>query len=108
MSSLAERKRLHAVLTAHMTCTFHQTPSAFGQVTEWGERKGNLTAPFLHPRGPRRSTELLQASETELATRYFSLLHNTIPRAAVTDEFDAFPARPGGAGRFGSPVVGVR
>jgi hypothetical protein len=36
--------------------------------------KKRLTAAFPHPRGPRRRTELLQASETELATRYLSLL----------------------------------
>jgi hypothetical protein len=49
---------------------------------------------------------LLQASETELATRNFSLLRNTTPRATITYEFVAFPARRKGAGRFGS-LVGV-
>jgi hypothetical protein len=49
---------------------------------------------------------LLQALETELATRNFSLLRNTTPRATITYEFVAFPARHKGAGRFGS-LVGV-
>jgi hypothetical protein len=91
-----------------MACTFHQTPHLrFGKSRYRAKRKGNLTAPFPHPRGPRRRTELLQASETELSTRYFSLLRNTISREAVTDEFGLFPVRRCGADRIGSPVVGV-
>jgi hypothetical protein len=38
------------------------------------KKKGNLTAPSPQPQGPRRRTELLQALETELAMRNFSLL----------------------------------
>ena len=61
-----------------LTCTFHQTAwlRCSNQKRICNQLR-NLTAAFPHPRGPRRRTELLQASETELETRYFSLLSST-------------------------------